>query len=55
MPPMMGGGLGAAGREQTHRNTQFIPSDEPFRVEFDDVAQPVIGVDDPEDDEETRS
>jgi hypothetical protein len=40
---MMGGGGRGAG-EQQHRNTTFIPSDEPFAVEFDDVAPPVVGV-----------
>jgi hypothetical protein len=40
----MGGGPGGPDRE--HRNTVFIPDDEPFRVEFDDVTPSVIGLPD---------
>jgi hypothetical protein len=41
--PMMGGaGAGPAG-DRDHRNQHFIPSDEPFVVQFDDVAPPVLG------------
>lgn len=35
------GRLGGEGRE--HRNNVFIPDDEPFRVELDDLTPPVIG------------
>jgi hypothetical protein len=44
MSPMMGGAGGLGGGDRQHRNTVFIPSDEPFVVEFDDVAPPVLGV-----------
>ena len=48
MSPM--GGAGArGGQDKTHRNNVFIPSDEPFRVEFDDVLPSVIGMPDRED------
>jgi hypothetical protein len=39
---MGAGALG--GGERQHRNSTFIPSDEPFLVEFDDLAPPVLGV-----------
>jgi hypothetical protein len=39
----MGGGA-RGGEERNHRNQTFIPSDEPFRVEFFDVTPPVLGV-----------
>jgi hypothetical protein len=38
------GGGGRGGEERTHRNRTFIPSDEPFSVEFFDVTPPVLGV-----------
>jgi hypothetical protein len=41
----MGGAGGMGGsQEKTHRNNVFVPSDEPFRVEFDDVPPSVIGL-----------
>ena len=41
--PMAGvGGIG--GQRHEHRNTVFIPDDEPFRVEFEDLTPPVIGL-----------
>jgi hypothetical protein len=42
----MGGGMGGHGQEREHRNSVFIPDDEPFRVEFDDVTPSVIGLPD---------
>ncbi len=41
MPMGMGGG-GHGGQDNEHRNTTFLPSDEPFVVEFGDVAPAVI-------------
>jgi hypothetical protein len=44
--PMPFGGFGAGGlggQPRDHRNNVFIPDDEPFRVEFDDLTPPVIG------------
>jgi len=38
------GGIG--GQRHEHRNTVFIPDDEPFRVEFEDLTPPVIGLPD---------
>jgi hypothetical protein len=32
------------GRGREHRNGVFIPDDEPFRVEPDDVVSPVLGL-----------
>jgi hypothetical protein len=43
MSPMMGA-AGRGGEERPHRNSTFIPSDEPFLVEFDGVVPPVLGV-----------
>ena len=37
------GGAGARGQDKDHRNNVFIPDDEPFRVEFDDLTDPVLG------------
>lgn len=42
--PMGMGGGARGGEERNHRNQTFIPSDEPFRVEFFDVTPPVLGV-----------
>lgn len=42
--PMGMGGGARAGEERSHHNQTFIPSDEPFRVEFFDVSPPVLGV-----------
>jgi hypothetical protein len=42
----MGGGMGGHGQEREHRNSVFIPDDEPFRVEFYDVTPSVIGLPD---------
>jgi hypothetical protein len=42
--PMGMGGAGRGGQERTHRNQTFIPSDDPFRVEFFDVTRPVLGL-----------
>jgi hypothetical protein len=45
--PMGGmGGAGRSGQDKDHRNNIFIPDDEPFRVEFDDLSDAVIGPDD---------
>lgn len=45
----MGMGAGArGGDERSHRNQTFIPDDEPFRVDFFDIAPPVLGVRDEE-------
>jgi len=44
MGPMMGGAGARGAADRQHRNTTFIPSDEPFAVEFDGVAPPVLGV-----------
>jgi hypothetical protein len=45
--PMGGmGGAGTRGQDKDHRNNIFIPDDEPFRVEFDDLTDSVIGSDD---------
>jgi hypothetical protein len=41
----MGGGMGG-GQDREHRNSVFIPDDEPFRIEFDDVTSSVIGLPD---------
>jgi hypothetical protein len=49
MSPMMGGGGARGGQDKDHRNNVFIPSDEPFRVEFDDLPPSVIGAGDRED------
>jgi hypothetical protein len=40
------GGSGRGGQDRDHRNNVFIPSDEPFRVEFDDLTDSVIGAPD---------
>jgi len=42
----MGGGGAAAGEDREHHNTVFLPDDEPFRVDFDDVTGAVIGLPD---------
>jgi len=42
MPPMMGG-AGLRGQELEHHNNVFIPSDEPFAVDADDLVPPVLG------------
>jgi hypothetical protein len=47
-PAGLGGGMpmglgGAGAGERTHRNQTFIPDDEPFVVEYLDIAPPVIG------------
>lgn len=47
MGPMMGGAPGGSDRQ--HRNQHFIPSDEPFVVQFDDIVPPVLGAE-PRDD-----
>jgi hypothetical protein len=39
----MGGGL-HGGADRTHRNQHYLPSDEPFAVEPDDVSPAVLGV-----------
>jgi hypothetical protein len=44
--PMGGAGGGAAGQDREHRNTVYLPDDEPFRVDFDDVTGSVIGLPD---------
>jgi hypothetical protein len=46
IPPGLGGmgGMGG-GQQREHRNTTYIPSDDPFRMKFDDVAPAVIGAD----------
>jgi hypothetical protein len=55
-PPMgMGMGGGAGGGERQHRNQNYVPSDEPFQIDPDDlvdehgdaVAPPVIGMEVP--------
>ena len=43
--PLGMGGAGARGQDRDHRNNVFIPDDEPFRVEFDDVTDSVLGTD----------
>jgi hypothetical protein len=43
-PPVGLSGGGRGGQERIHRNRTFIPSDEPFSVEFFDVTPPVLGV-----------
>jgi hypothetical protein len=40
----MGTGVGAGGQGRTHRNQSYLPDDEPFRVEPEDVTPPVLGV-----------
>jgi hypothetical protein len=40
----MGGAGAAGGEDREHRNTVFLPDDEPFRVDFDDVTGAVIGL-----------
>jgi hypothetical protein len=48
MPPMGTGG-GGGGKDRQHRNGVYLPSDEPFRVEYDfDIAPAVIGLPDPD-------
>ncbi|GAA5169913.1 hypothetical protein GCM10023321_66230 [Pseudonocardia eucalypti] len=55
-PPVGAGGMPMAGmsggggkpEEREHRNNVFLPSDEPFLVEFEDEVPPVIGVRDGE-------
>lgn len=47
--PMMGGVPAGSGGDRTHRNQHFIPSDEPFVVQFEDVAPPVLGAGSAED------
>jgi hypothetical protein len=42
--PSMGGTGARANRDRTHRNNVYLPSDEPFVVEFDGVTPPVIGL-----------
>ena len=42
--PMMGGAPGAPGQERTHRNQIYLPSDEPFRPDLGELADPVITV-----------
>jgi hypothetical protein len=42
--PMGMGGAAPGGAERYHRNQTFIPSDEPFHVEFADLSPPVLGV-----------
>jgi hypothetical protein len=45
--PVFGGAGVRDGREdrdRQQRNTVFVPSAEPFHVEFDDVAPPVLGL-----------
>jgi len=44
--PMGGVGGGAAGQDREHHNTVYLPDDEPFRVDFDDVTGAVIGLPD---------
>jgi hypothetical protein len=39
-----GAGAGAPGDRQ-HRNQHYLPDDEPFVVEFDGLAPPVLGGD----------
>ena len=46
MAGMSGGG--GKPEEREHRNNVFLPSDEPFLVEFEDEVPPVIGVRDGE-------
>ncbi len=43
MHPVGGAGAGGAGDRQ-HRNNTFLPSDEPFQVQFDDICPPVLGL-----------
>jgi hypothetical protein len=50
--PMGGAGGGAAGQDREHRNSVYLPDDEPFRVDFDDVTGSVIGL--PDDPDEPR-
>jgi hypothetical protein len=40
--PMGGAGAGAGGQDREHRNTTFIPSDEPYVVELDDDVVPAV-------------
>jgi hypothetical protein len=48
-PPPIGPIAAGAGREdRLHRTTVYLPDDEPFRVELDDVTPSVIGLPDEE-------
>jgi hypothetical protein len=40
--PMGGAGGGAGGQDREHRNTTFIPSDEPYVVDLDDDVVPAV-------------
>ncbi|MDT7664935.1 MAG: hypothetical protein QOD04_4491, partial [Pseudonocardiales bacterium] len=40
------GGPGAGGQDREHRNTTFIPSDEPYVVDLDDDVVPAVLDDD---------
>jgi hypothetical protein len=40
------GGPGAGGQDRAHRNTTFIPSDEPYVVDLDDDVVPAVLDDD---------
>ncbi len=44
MPMGMGGGAPGGAQDRSHRNQHFLPDDEPFRVELDDLAPAVLGV-----------
>jgi hypothetical protein len=44
LPPPLLGTAGLAAAEREHRNSVFLPSDEPFVVQDgDDVVPPVLG------------